>query len=287
MKYLVTGGNGFIGKAFVDEMRKQGQDVLIYDKSTGHDMADRDLLSRAIRSYKPNWVIHLAAIPGVSGAISVGLKDIDNTATLLMSMGECENLLFVSTGSVYGQQKVFPTPEDAPMYPQVSYYANAKLSCEGLISAYCGKEGKNAVVLRLGTIIGPSNNKGLIRDFVEKLKANPTGLDVLGDGYQVKSYLHIDDLVTAMTDSMRYVDGFEVYNVAGDEFASVRDCIPWICDEMKLKPAVYYGTSQAGFFGDIPRIELDNSKLRRLGWKPRYTIEDAVRANVRYLLEQT
>lgn len=286
MKYFVTGGAGFIGKAFCDSARNRGEEWLVWDKRYQQDLANTQLLTETIKRYQPDWVIHLAATPGVSSDMDVGIKDIENTANLLRSMGDCKNILFASTGSVYGQQLVHPTVEHATMESQVSFYATAKLACEGLLAVWSAREKKNAIVLRLGTVIGPGNKKGFIADFVRKLTADPTKLQVLGDGNQAKSYVHIDDLVSAVWTAMRDASGYWEYNVGTGGSATIKECIPWICEEFGVSPRVLFGTSAAGFFGDIPKIELDVQRLLTKGWSPQYSIEVAVRQNVHWLLKR-
>lgn len=285
MKLLVTGGAGFIGSAFCASAKAKGHDVHVIDVVAGGDLGNKPALLWQMNDYRPDWVIHLAATPGVSSAARVGVMDIKNTTNLIESMIPDAKILFVSTGSIYGRQYMFPTTEHAPIRHQESYYAAAKLACEGLVSSYCGKNKSTGVVLRLGTIIGPGNNKGFIKDFVQRLQTDPTKLVTWGDGEQVKSYLHIHDMVSAMWSAMDKADGYNEYNVAHDKHASIKQCIPWVLDEMGVNPTIEYGTGETGTFGDIPVIKLSNTKLRGLGWEPKYTIENAVRANVRWLLD--
>lgn len=287
MKLFVTGGAGFIGSHFCRSAQDLGHQVYVWDRAFGHNLTNRPVLNEVMNTYGPDWVVHLAATPGVSSDLKVGFADIENTYNLLESMhhGLCKKILFVSTGSVYGRQWQFPTIEGAPMRPQVSSYAAAKLACEGMIASECERYNHTGVVLRLGTILGPGNRKGFIKDFVERLQKDPTKLTTLGDGTQVKSYLHVADLVDAMWRTMSGAQGFEIYNVGSDKGASIRECIPWVCDELKVNPEIVYGNGNTGFFGDIPTIRLCNTKLRGLGWSPQYTIEQAVRANVRYLVD--
>jgi UDP-glucose 4-epimerase len=287
MKIFLTGGAGFIGSHFAQSAQALGHTWYVWDKAFRHNLTNRPVLNEAMNTFQPDWIVHLAATPGVSSDLRVGFADMENTYNLLESMhhGLCKKILFVSTGSVYGRQWQFPTIEGAPMRAQVSSYAAAKLACEGMIAAECERYKHVGVVLRLGTILGPGNRKGFTRDFVQKLQQDPTKLATLGDGKQVKSYLHIADMVDAMWRTMSGAQGFDVFNVAHDKAASIRDCIPWVCDEMGVSPEIVYGEGETGFFGDIPTIRLCNTKLRSLGWEPQYSIEQAVRANVRWLLD--
>lgn len=294
-KFFVTGGAGFIGTHFCIDAQRRGHQVFVWDRAFGQEMdygtsSHASALNYAIQSFSPDWVIHLAATPGVASDIGVGVNDINGSRRLIEAVSDWEpnaKILFMSTGSVYGRQWQFPTVESAMMRPQEGYYATAKLAVEGMLSSWCGQQrGRTAVVLRLGTILGPGNNKGFTRDFVRRLTENPNTLTTWGDGRQVKSYLHIDDLVSAMWRVMGVAPGFEIFNVAHDKHASIRDCIPWVTDEMGVSPEVLFGTQEMGTFGDIPAIKLSNAKLRGIGWAPLRTIEEAVRDNVRWLLQQ-
>lgn len=294
-KFFVTGGAGFIGTHFTVAAQQMGHKVFVWDKAFGHQLdygttSHATALNQAFNAFEPDWVIHLAATPGVGSDISVGVADINNSRRLIDAVGDhvpTAKIMFMSTGSVYGRQWQFPTTEGAQMKPQEGYYATGKLAVEGMLSSWCGQDKtRTAIVLRLGTILGPGNNKGFTRDFVKRLTDDPHRLTTWGDGKQVKSYLHIDDLVSAMFRVMGCSPGFEVFNVAHDRWASIRDCIPWVTDEMGVSPEILFGTEEMGTFGDIPAIKLSNAKLRSTGWAPDKTIEQAVRDNVRWLLNQ-
>lgn len=298
MKIFVTGGAGFIGTHFCIDAQQRGHQTFVWDRVFGHEVnpggSHKEALNFALESFLPDWVVHLAATPGVANGHKVAIEDVVCAGRLLEA---CDNLavppkiLFMSTGSVYGRQWQFPTIEGAQMRPQEGFYATGKLAVEGLLSSWSGQRPatfqdvpRTAVVLRLGTILGPGNNKGFTRDFVERLQQDPKQLTTWGDGKQVKSYLHVDDLVTAMWRVMSVPAGFDVFNVSHDKHASIRDCIPWVCEEMGVAPEIVYGTNASGGFGDIPVIRLSNAKLRGTGWAPTKSIEQAVRDNVRWLL---
>ncbi len=289
VKFFVTGGAGFIGKHFVDSATDRQHEVCVYDRvSDRFDECSSRHLTDSVVEFGPDWIVHLAATPGVSNGARVAVHDILCAERIIEAATEVgAKILFPSTGSVYGRQWQFPTIESAMMRPQEGFYATGKLAVEGLLSSWCGQaRGRTAVVLRLGTILGPGNNKGFTRDFVQRLTDDPSRLTTWGDGKQVKSYLHIDDMVSAMWHVMGCSPGFEIFNVANDRWASIRDCIPWVCDEMGVSPEIVFGTEEMGTFGDIPAIKLSNAKLRSAGWAPSKSIEQAVRDNVRWLLDQ-
>lgn len=299
MKYLVTGGNGFIGRAFCQAATITHHDTFVIDKDAPFpvDIANGTALNNMMAKCEPDWVVHLAATPGVSGGQhdigTAQMQDIFNLRNVLqaMKLSHCKRILFVSTGSVYGHS-ANGADEWPALSPQTSFYAASKQACEGWLSAQALAEKITVVVLRLGTILGPGNNKGLTKDFVAKLTQDPTRLEVLGNGQQTKSYLHIDDLVSAMFATMEHaqtlnlgnVPVFDVYNVAGDYAPSVEAVANVVASEMNLSPKIEYGNKPSGFFGDVPHIHLDNETLMSIGWKPKHSPIDAVTANVRWLL---
>lgn len=303
--FFVTGGAGFIGSAFVDKARADGHLVYVFDRAHGNDLANGAELNAAMKSVAPDWVIHLAATPGVSNGKDNGgaeaCADVFNTCQVLRALNHsgAKRIMFVSTGSVYGDGRNIdypPTDEEDAETRQTSFYAAGKLACEKFLEAQYAAHATEVVILRLGTIIGPGNAKGFIKDFVRKLKQNPKRLDVLGDGNQVKSYVHIDDVVMAMNTIVDCHKTFRekyphasyrpsTFNVSLGRGFSIRECVPMVCEEMGVDPEVVYGESQSGFFGDIPCIELASEKLRSIGWKPQHTIAKAIRDNVEWLLE--
>lgn len=289
--FFVTGGAGFIGQAFVRAAVAAGHGCDVYDKARGDDLANGTLLNTSMKLCKPDWVVHMAATPGVSNGKDSGgaeaCNDVFNTCQVLRAMNAsgCKRIMFLSTGSCYGDSGDFLVSEDYSDARQVGFYAAGKLAAEKFLEAQHAAQGTEVAILRLGTVIGPGNAKGFIKDFVRKLKADPTKLEVLGDGWQVKSYIHIDDMVSAMLSVIGWHKRIDTYNVSLGTGRSIRQLQPVISRAMKVDPEVVYGESKQGFFGDIPHIELDNKRLRMTGWKPKHTIEEAVRANVLWLLD--
>ncbi len=297
MKFFVTGGHGFIGSAFCRSAIANGHEVLIFDnidKGNNYDLSNRELLVKLMSDYYPDWVIHLAATPGVAASRGIGIRDIINTDNLLEAFSKTKaKILFLSTGSVYGRQWEFPTSEYPRMRDQESHYANAKLMCEEMIKLQCKQwnssfisNASSCVILRLGTIIGPGNDKGFIKDFVINLLKDPSTLKTWGDGLQSKSYLHIEDMINAMWKVIAHTNpgDIETYNVSHDKYATIRECIPWICSELGVNPSVSYAKTISGGFGDIPKIQLSNAKLKCLGWIPMISIEQAVRDNTKWII---
>lgn len=292
--FFVTGGRGYIGSAFTEAAEKAGHHVLTYDAIDGQDIANGTQLNDMMRAVKPDVVIHLAATPGVStGEKTLGaecFRDIANTRNVLqaMQLSDCKRIVFMSTASVYGNQgDVILLEEDPPMQ-QTGYYAASKLAIEGLLGAWQkATPGSSVGIIRLGTVIGPGNRKGFIKDWVRKLKQDPTRLEILGDGTQVKSYIHIEDLARAMLTIAKQIDGYTLVNVATAAMRT-NDAIGLVVEAMGItkSPEIVRGTDKTGFFGDVTHLRIDTDRLRNgFDFDPLFTPGDAVRQNVQWLLE--
>ncbi len=299
----ITGGAGFIGSHLAERLRADGCDVVIVDDfRTGRrkflaglledpcvtlhegDVLDERLLVRAFGGC--DWVFHLQANADVRHGLEHPRKDLEQnttaTATVLEAMRAAgvPNVAFSSTGSVYGEPEVFPTPEDAPFPVQTSLYAASKLAGEGMIGAYAHGYGFAAVALRFVSILGERYTHGHVYDFYRALKRDPTRLHVLGDGRQEKSYLYVKDCVEGILTAARAHESrpgeLGVYNLGTDETVVVDDSIAIICEHMGLHPKREYTGSKRGWPGDSPLIHLECHRIRELGWAPTLSIRDAI-----------
>ncbi len=307
MKILITGGAGFIGSHLVDRLIQGKNEIIVLDNlSTGrkeniyrHFSSPKfkfyqvDLFKDKIDDFFKNVeeVWHLAANPDVRAALNNTRIDIDHnilsTYNVLESMriNGVKKILFTSSSTVYGEAKMIPTPEDAPLRP-ISLYGASKLACEALISAYSHTFGINAVIFRLANIIGPRATHGVIYDFVKKLKKNPRELEILGDGTQRKSYLYIDDCIEAMiVGKEKAKNQVEIFNIGSNEWISVKEIANKVCERMGLRPKFKFTGGRRGWKGDVPVMLLDIRKIRSLGWTPKYSIERGLDLTLDYLLK--
>jgi UDP-glucose 4-epimerase len=309
MRCLVTGAAGFIGSNLTDRLLSLGHSVVGYDDfSTGRepflaeakrhagftlvrgDTLDLDLLSQSMRG--ADIVFHFAANADVRFGTRHPTKDLhQNTIATVnvleaMRVNQVKRIAFTSTGSVYGEPEVFPTPESAPFPTQTSLYAASKVAAEGFIQAYCEGFGFQGYIFRNVSILGERYTHGHIFDFYKQLRSHPERMDVLGDGKQRKSYLYVQDCIDAM---LRAIEAptkkAVVYNLGTEEHCDVTDSIGWICEYLKLKPKLTFGGGDRGWVGDSPFIFLDCSRIRALGWKPKFDIRDGVRRTVAFLHE--
>jgi UDP-glucose 4-epimerase len=307
MKALVTGAAGFIGSHLTDRLLADGHAVVGYDNlSSGRrefladalrhpaftlveaDTLDLDRLAGAARGC--DTLFHLAANADVRFGLDRPRRDLEQNTVATWTALEAARragvarFAFASTGSVYGEPAVHPTPEDAPFPVQTSLYGASKLAGEGLVQAYATGFGLVGRVYRFVSVLGPRYTHGHLFDFVKALRADPSRLRVLGDGRQRKSYMHVSDCVEGVLAGLeRSPDRLAVFNLGTDETSTPRDSVAWVCEELGVSPAVEYTGGERGWVGDSPYIWLDCRRARSLGWAPRHSIREAARETVRYL----
>ena len=194
-------------------------------------------------------------------------------------------VLFSSTGSVYGECAVIPTPEDAPFPLQTSLYGASKAAAEGFIAAYAAAGHLSATVFRFVSVLGPRYSHGHVIDFVRQLVSDPDRLRILGDGSQRKSYLHVQDCVDAIARCLAREPRYEVFNLGVDDYCTVNESATWICERLGVDPTLDYTGGDRGWIGDNPFIYLDTARSAAKGWEPRHGIRDAVEETVDYLLK--
>ncbi len=313
-RFFVTGAAGFIGSNLVDRLLSLGHAVTGYDNfSTGQhpfiaeakkqpaftliegDILDEAKLGDAMKGNGGQGVhdvvFHFAANADVRFGTNHPRRDLEQntiaTYNVLEGMRQAgiKRIGFSSTGSVYGEAAVIPTPEDAPFPIQTSLYGASKLAGEGLIAAYATGFGFTGYVFRFVSILGERYSHGHVYDFYRQLKGDPTKLKVLGNGKQRKSYLYVQDCVDAILAVIEKAPQgvATVHNLGADEYCEVNDSIGWICGKMGVKPELSYTGGERGWIGDSPFIFLDTKKVRSLGWKPKLTIQQGVEKTVEYL----
>ena len=236
-------------------------------------------------------VLHLAANADVRFGTEHPRKDLEQntiaTWNVLEAMrrNQVRQIAFASTGSVYGEAEVVPTPETCPFPIQTSLYGASKLAAEGLIAAYAEGFGIQAYIFRFVSILGERYTHGHVFDFLRQLLEHPDRLHVLGNGRQRKSYLYVQDCVDAILMALEKAPGkVNLYNLGTDEYCRVLDSVGWICERLELQPAITLGGGERGWIGDNPFIFLDCERMRSLGWKPQLTIQESVRRTVDYLM---
>ncbi len=301
-RVCITGGAGFIGSNLAETLLDKGIEVVIVDDfSTGRrefllgtagaegitliegDVLDTTTLEHAFDGC--DWVFHLQANADLRRGLDHPRRDLEQntiaTSNVLEAMRATgvRQLVFASTGSVYGEPDIFPTPEDAPFPIQTSLYAASKLAGEGLIAAYVAGFDFTGVIFRFVSVLGERYTHGHVFDFYRALKRDPTRLRVLGDGRQEKSYLYVQDCVSALLAAAARHEGqaaTHIYNLGTDETLRVDESVAIIAEHLSLTPEIEHTGGRRGWVGDSPLIRLDTSRIRALGWRPQLTIEQAL-----------
>lgn len=313
---FITGAAGFIGSNLADSLLKDGHSVTGWDNlSTGFteftalaqrspnyqfvkgDNLDVAGLTAAMRGAE--MVFHLAANADVRFGLNHPARDLEQNTIATFNVLEAmrangiKRIGFSSTGSVYGESAMIPTPEDAPFPVQTSLYGASKLAGEGMLAAYCEGFGFQGWIFRFVSILGDRYTHGHVFDFYRQLKENSQLLHILGNGKQRKSYLAISDCVAAI----RHVTmgdaapkpsdrgGVQIFNLGTDEYCEVLSSAEWICKKMGVSPRFEFSGGERGWVGDNPFIFLDTKKIRSTGWKPQYSIQQSVEQTVAWLSE--
>ena len=307
MRILITGGAGFLGSSLTEYLVSKKHDVIVLDNFSSGALENISSITNDIELIKGDClnkndvdkslqdvetVIHLAANPEVrielNNSTNCFEQNVLATYRLLESIknSKVKNLFFTSTSAVYGRSKIIPTPTSLSENLPISIYAGSKLASESLISSYAHIYDKKAVIVRLANIVGPRSNHGVLFDFVKKLKKDPSKLSILGDGNQIKSYLHVDDFISAidvlMNSEMSY--GANVFNIGSTDQITVHEIAKSVGKSMKLNEFSFEyqsGTEDGGGWkGDVTNMLLDITKIKHLGWLPTMSSKEAIEKTV-------
>jgi UDP-glucose 4-epimerase len=314
MKAVVTGGAGFIGSHVVEYLVNKGFEVVVVDNLSSGSLENINHLIRGgkvkllIKDLKifdnelrealkgATTVYHFAANPEVRVSITEPRTHFDENVLVTFNvleycrLNDIAEVVFASSSTVYGDAQIFPTPEEYPARP-ISIYGVSKLLSENLITGYSDIYGVRALILRFANIVGPRQTHGVIVDFIKKLRKNPEVLEILGDGTQRKSYLHVNDLIDGMRTALEYLrsssNKYEVFNVGNVDWITVKEIADLVVEEMGLRNVKYvYNPATLdgrGWVGDVKLMLLDVRKLMSLGWKPRLTSKEALREAIRWV----
>ena len=307
-KIIVTGCAGFIGSNLVDRLLTYNCQIVGIDNlSTGQKIFLKNALKH--KNFKflkcdllnnkkiqkifkgSDIVFHFAANADVRYGYKHPRKDLEQNTIATYNVLECmkknniNKIVFCSTGSVYGDPKNFPTPENDNFPIQTSFYGASKLAGESLIQAYCESYAFRGWIFRFVSILGNRYTHGHVYDFCKQLFKNPKYLKSLGNGNQKKSYLHVDDCINAILVAIKKTKNkVNIFNLGTNEYINVKQSIKIICNLLQVKPKVFFSGGKRGWIGDSPFIFLNNKKISSLGWKPKLTIKESIEETVRYLI---
>jgi len=311
VRCFVTGGAGFIGSHLVDRLISGGNHVTVFDDfSSGRkefvaqhssnprfsvregDLLEFQTLYQNIADHE--IVFHLAANPDARLGIQDTALDLrlETMATYnvleAMRLRKIDRLVFASSGTIYGETPLKPIPEHyGPLLP-ISLYGAGKLASEGLVSAFCSIFDFQAWIFRFANIVGPRATHGVILDFIDKLRSNPSELEILGDGTQRKPYLHVSDCVDGLLYALENSnESVNVFNLGCLTTTDVKTIARLVSRGMGLTGVKFrFGTGDRGWPGDVPEVRLSVAKMDRLGWKVGRTSNGAVQQAIKDILSE-
>lgn len=300
MRILVTGGAGFIGSHLSEKLIAGGNEVAVLDSFVGskpenapegaeiirHDIT-KQLEPRLLQGC--GAVFHLAADPSVRTSAENARENFQANALGTFNVLEAaraagvKKFVFTSTSAVYGKAEIMPTPETHPAIP-VSNYGAGKLAGEAYCASFAYTYGMKSTVLRLANIFGERSTHGVMFDFYQKLRKGPERMEILGNGKQSKSYLHVSDCVSAiLLASEKQGKIFDIFNVGSGEQRTVDEIAQLVAKEMGLSPSFHHTGGSGGWVGDVSEMLLDVKKIRALGWKPQVSFEEGVSRYIKWL----
>jgi len=307
MKTVITGGAGFIGRNLINFLQTSDSRLLVLDnfsssnKSALQKIANVEVITMDLTDPKVSTskvfrgfdrIIHLAA--NVDNRFSwedphLSLKsNIDATLNVGLAARNFDipKIIYASTGTIYGDNSKPPFAENSESSEQSTLYGATKYAAEGILSVFATHYGIKTNVFRFVGVLGPYSTHGHLHDFVKKLKSDPRKLEVLGNGYQKKAYIHVEDLINGIL-TIDTPEIFDVFNLGRPDYSTVRDSVRWLLEVWGITPEVIYQATDRGWVGDNPFLQLDVKKALSTGWTPAHTIEEAVKTTVMWLLESS
>lgn len=299
MKTIVTGGAGFIGSHLADSLIAEGHEVAVIDDlssgkkdyvSKSASFVQKDIRRDLTKEMEgADTLFHFAADPDVRASAIRPAAVFDINVAGTFNVLECcrkadvGHVVFPSTSTVYGETDVIPTPETHPCAP-ISNYGASKLACEAFLSSYSATYGIRATTLRFANIYGERSTHGVMHDFYLKLRKDPQEMEILGNGKQDKSYLHVSDCVAGVLIAWKRQKGtYDVFNVGSLDKHTVDEISREMFQAMGLRPKTVYTGTPRGWVGDMKLMMLDTKKLQALGWKPETGFRQGIRSYVQWL----
>ena len=307
---LITGGLGFIGSYFAEKLSADRK-VTILDNFAAHSkdafqllknkknvqIIKEDILNCDYSKHLPtiDTVFHFAANSDISSGVENPEIDFQittcGTYRLLKSMADYEvkNIIYPSGSGVYGDAKETVLAEDFSPLEPVSFYGASKLSAESFTSAFCHMKGLSARVFRFANVVGYRQTHGVAFDLIKKLRNDDNKLNVLGDGRQSKSYIHVEDIYSGIMTSINEPSdiSYDVFNLATQDYITVKEIVSEILNalDLKQKTKIEFGSRPTGWQGDVPIVRFNTDKIRSLGWTNKYNSRQAIQSAIQYLIK--
>lgn len=313
INYFITGGAGMIGSALVLRLLKKGDRVTVYDNLTSGkaenldsaktydsfrfiegDIKDLNTLTREMKG--SDFIFHLAANPDIKfiegEPTDKDLKEnIIGTYNVLESarVNKISKLVFTSSSAVYGEPKIFPTPESYGPLEPISLYGASKLSGEVLITSFSHLFGNQAWIFRLANVVGDKSRKRgttVLTDFIEKLKKDPKHLEILGNGKQKKSFLWVEDCIEGMLTIIENAkENINIVNLGNADSITVHEIAQAVILKMGLKEVkISYTGGIRGWKGDSPLMLIDAQKAKKFGWSAKLSSLEAIEKSAEKLI---
>ena len=298
MKYVVTGGAGFIGSHLIEKLVKQGDVVTVLDNlNTGkienlksvskkinfvqNDIRDFEVLRSLMENV--DGVFHQAAMASVQDSFRIPEKfhdvNVNGTENIFKIAKEFGiKVVYASSSSVYGDTSILPTTESDEKRP-INPYAKTKFEKDKLAEQYA-KNGLKVIGLRYFNVFGPRQSKeyaGVIKLFLERIQQGLPPL-VNGDGLQIRDFVYVDDAVNANILSMKSDIDFEFFNIGTGTTISILDLANMIIkfSGLKIKPI-----HRPALSGDVRATQADITKVKTmLKWRPTTSIQDWLKSAV-------
>jgi UDP-glucose 4-epimerase len=310
MNILVTGGAGFIGSHLCDRLIENGFHVTVIDnlilgrkENIAHlfshpaftflegDVTDVGFTERTFAGGSFDVVFHLAANSDIQKGCKDPVVDYELTFMTTFHVLQCmkrygvKKIVFASTSAIYGETSDLLTENYGPLLP-VSNYGAGKLASEAYISAFSSNYGIQTWITRFPNVVGERSTHGVMYDFINKLKANPDELMILGNGKQIKPYMYVKDLVSGILFVWENShERYNVYNLGVESRTKVKEIAEMLIEEMGLNATIHYTGGDRGWKGDVPEFNYDLSKIHQLGWQAKYTSNEAVRLAIQKAIE--
>jgi len=304
VRALIIGGSGFVGRNLASFLASRGAKLTVLDRSSDPlggldgvflegDAQDPRVVVDALEHASPDVVYHLAANSDISAGIADASLDFGDTLMTTIAVAQaCQvhpirELVFASSSAIFGITSQPISEHSQDFYQPVSWYGKAKLASEYVLQDFSNRNKDTSVLLvRFPNVVGPKATHGVVYDFLRKLRSDPSKLQVLGDGYQQKPYVHVTELVAGIEHFRTNMSACELdrINLGPSDTINVRSIVDEVLAATHIDAEVHYQDQPHGWIGDVPKYEFDTKKMQAGGFEIKKTSRQAIRAAIEDLL---